>query len=156
MTYVLDTSSILVLKNYYPSRFPTLWKGIAGLVKAQSLVSVREVFKELESYVGHDFLLDWAKSNKEIFLIPTNVELEFLGQIFAVPHFQSIIGRRNILKGTPVADPFVIALAKVRGGCVVTEETMKPNASKIPNVCEHFAIEYTNVEGFMNREGWTF
>ena len=53
----------------------------------------------------------------------------------------------------PVADPFVIALAKVRDGCVVTEETMRPNAAKVPNVCEHFGIEYTNVEGFMNKEG---
>lgn len=156
MTYVFDTSSFLVLKNYYPSRFPTLWKGIEELVKAQSLISVREVLKELESYGERDFVLDWAKSNKEIFLIPTNAELGLVSQIFAVPHFQSLIGQRNILKGTPVADPFVIAVAKVRDGCVVTEETMKPNAAKIPNVCEHFGIEYTNIEGFMNKEGWTF
>ncbi len=156
MTYVFDTSSFLVLKNYYPSRFPTVWKGIEGLVKAQSLISVREVLKELESYVEQDIVLDWANSKEEIFLIPTSAELHFVSQIFAVPHFQAIIGQRNILKGTPVADPFAIALAKVRGACAVTEETMRPNAAKIPNVCEHFGSEYTNLEGFMNKEGWTF
>jgi len=55
-----------------------------------------------------------------------------------------------------VADPFVIALAKARDGCVVTEETMRPNAAKIPNVCEHFGIEYAKLEGVMNKEAWTF
>ena len=33
---------------------------------------------------------------------------------------------------------------------------MKKNAGKIPNVCEHFGVDWTNVEGFMAREGWTF
>ena len=33
---------------------------------------------------------------------------------------------------------------------------MKKNAAKIPNVCEHFGVHCTNVEGFMERESWTF
>jgi hypothetical protein len=46
-----------------------------------------------------------------------------------------------------------IASARVRGGCVVTEEANKPNAAKIPNVCEHFGIHWTNVEGFWKQNG---
>src|SRR5574341_1673508 len=111
MIYVFDTSSFKVLKNFYPSRFPSLWKGIKDLVIAQRLISVREVQKELESYLESDFLQGWANANKHIFLVPTNEELGFVAKIFAVPHFLSLIGQRNILKGTPVADPFVIAAA---------------------------------------------
>jgi hypothetical protein len=50
----------------------------------------------------------------------------------------------------------VIAKAKVVGGCVVTQEKKKPQAAKIPNVCEHFGIHCVNLEGFMEQENWTF
>ena len=156
MIYVFDTSSFKVLKNFYPSRFPSLWKGIAELVTTQRMISVREVKNELESYYESDFIQDWANTNKHIFLVPTNEELGFVGKIFSVAHFQTLIGQKNILKGTPVADPFVIAAAKVRNGCVVTEEIKKEHAAKIPNVCEHFEIECTNLEGLMQKEGWKF
>jgi len=55
-----------------------------------------------------------------------------------------------------VADPFLIACAKVRGGTVVTEEGNKPNAAKIPNICGHFRVPCTNVEGFLTASGWRF
>ena len=63
---------------------------------------------------------------------------------------------KSWLKGRPVADPFVVAAAKARGACAVTEESMRETAAKIPNVCDHFEIDWTNVEGFMKREGWAF
>jgi hypothetical protein len=55
-----------------------------------------------------------------------------------------------------VADPFVIAAAAIRGGTVVTQEHLKPNAAKIPNVCDHFGIPWTDVEGFMVHQSWNF
>jgi len=83
-------------------------------------------------------------------------ETLFVSKIFSVRHFQYLVGQKQTLKGTPVADPFLIASAKVRKGCVVTGEKKKPNAAKIPNVCEYFGIDCTNLEGFMEREGWSF
>jgi hypothetical protein len=38
------------------------------------------------------------------------------------------------LCGSPVADPFVIACAKVSNGAVVTQEVKKEGGLKIPNV----------------------
>ncbi len=46
--------------------------------------------------------------------------------------------------------------ANEAGGCVVTQEKMKDNAAKIPNVCEHFAIPYIDLESFMERENLIF
>ncbi|MFY9611452.1 MAG: DUF4411 family protein [Blastocatellia bacterium] len=66
------------------------------------------------------------------------------------------MSQKALLKGTPVADPFVIAAAAVRGGTVVTQEQPKPNAAKIPNVCDHFGVAWTDLEGFMNQQNWTF
>ena len=45
--------------------------------------------------------------------------------------------RKKIQKGGLNADPFVIAKAAVNDAMVVTLETEKPNAVRIPNICEH-------------------
>jgi hypothetical protein len=100
--------------------------------------------------------LDVDRISQAAVLPPTVEEGQFVVEIFGVPHFRSLVGELQRLKGRPVADPFVIASARVRGGSVVTEEANKPSAAKIPNVCEHFGIHWTNVEGFPNQVGWTF
>jgi hypothetical protein len=94
--------------------------------------------------------------NREVFLQPSLEEMQFISQIFAVAHFRALIRRRETLEGTPVADPFLIAKAKIDNRLLVTQEILKPNAAKIPNVCEYFGVQYTNLEGFMEREGWQF
>lgn len=77
-------------------------------------------------------------------------------QVLAIPHFQSLIGTKAILKGTPVADPFVVAAGKVNKAVVVTQEKLKRNAAKIPNACQHFHVPCINLETFMTKQGWTF
>ena len=68
-----------------------------------------------------------------------------------------MIRRKERLKERPVADPFVIARAKcLENGCVVTTEKHKPNSAQIPNVCEYFGVDWTDLEGFMEREQWRF
>jgi len=153
--FVFDTSSFRVLGNYYPVRFPTFWKRFAESMAAGQILSVKEVYHELERYADN-LIWPWAQTNKHLFEPPTDSEAAFLVEIFAVPHFRTLIGSKQILQGRPVADPFLIASARQRGGCVVTEEELKPNAAKIPNVCEHFKVGCTNVEGFLNHYGWEF
>ena len=156
MIFVFDTSAFLVLKNFYPATFPSLWTQLDELVSRGTIVSVSEVFNELQNCNDTDFIQDWAKRNKAIFAKPSNEELLFVQRILSTPHFQNLIGQKAILKGKPVADPFVIAAAKIRNGTVVTEEREKPNAAKIPNVCAHFHIPCLNLETFMKQQGWTF
>ena len=79
-----------------------------------------------------------------------------VAEIFKVTHYQAMIRKKERLKGKPVADPFVIAKAKVCNGWVVTREKWKENSAQIPNVCEHFGVPCMNLEGFMKKEGWTF
>jgi hypothetical protein len=156
MIYVLDTSAFRVLRHYYPKRFPSLWDGIEELIKAGEFVSVREVLREIEDFNEEGFLSQWIKDHKAIFRKPDDDETKFVANILAVRHFQSLIGKQNLLKGKPVADPFVVAAAQVHKGTVVTEERHKPNAAKIPNVCEHFEVPCVSVEGFMDAQGWSF
>lgn len=156
MIYVFDTSSIRSLQHFYPSVFKTIWDGLDGLVQQQNLISTREVWNELERQNVSADVLAWAKQNKQIFITPNAAELQFVAQIFQIQHFQSLIGEQQRLKGTPVADPFVIACAKIKGATVVTEEQLKPNAAKIPNVCAHFNVPCIDLERFMQQQGWTF
>lgn len=156
MKYVFDTSAFVVLKNYYPTTFSTLWSHIDTLAGNGTIVSVREVFNELHNYNDVDFIQDWAKQHKAIFAKPSNDELLVVQQILAIPHFQTLIGNKAILKGTPVADPFIVAAGKVKDATVVTHEKFKPNAAKIPNVCQHFGVVCVNLESFMTQQGWTF
>lgn len=156
MIYVFDTSSIRSLQHFYPSVFKTIWDGLDDLAQQHSLVSTREVWNELERQNVSAEVRAWAKQNKQIFTTPDSAELQFVAQIFQIKQFQNLIGEQQRLKGTPVADPFVIACAKIKGGTVVTEEQLKPNAAKIPNVCMHFELPSTNLEGFMQQQGWSF
>jgi len=156
MIYVFDTSSFIVLGHYFPNQFPTFWKYFSEAVDAGKIVSTREVAKELEHDVTREHLQQWIKANRAIFQTPTPEETLFVSKIFSVRHFQQLINERQRLKGTPVADPFVIAAAKIRHGCVVTEETFKENAARIPNICMHFQIPCVNLENFMLQQNWTF
>lgn len=156
MIYVLDTNSFIVCSHYFPARFPTFWNQFDALVEDGRIISVREVKNELEHEASREHLRNWIDANRSIFLPPNAQETQFVAQIFAVPHFQQLIGKKQRLAGRPVADPFVIASAHVRGACVVTEESFKPNAAKIPNVCGRFGIDCISIEKMMERENWVF
>lgn len=126
------------------------------------IILVRESYNEIikinidnEIKEPKDRLTQWASENKGLFSIPSIEELQFVNEIFAIAHFQQLI-EKKILSGRPVADPFVIAKAKFEDAIVVTEEVYKENASKIPNVCEHFDVECINLEDFMQKENWQF
>jgi hypothetical protein len=155
MIYVFDSNVLINLfKHFYRSRFPSLWQRFDEHVIAGRIISVREVFNEIKEQ--EDLLAEWAKRNRDIFIQPSPAELAFIAEIFKVKHFQMLVRTAERLEGKPVADPFVIAKAKIIQGCVVTDEKLKPNAAKIPNVCEHFGVAYLNLEGFMEKEDWTF
>ena len=159
--YVFDTSSFSQLfGSYYRSVFSTLWALFDEMVLTGRLVTVREVKNEIERYPGTklETLTEWCASHRELFTTPTLQEQRYVADIFRHSHFRQLVTQKARLKGMPVADPFVVAKARLIGvgGCVVTEEVHKPNAAKIPNVCEHFGVDCTNLEGFMERERWQF
>ncbi|MEE9464199.1 MAG: PIN domain-containing protein [Candidatus Neomarinimicrobiota bacterium] len=155
MRYVFDSSPLINLfRHYYPARFPTLWQNFQKLIDDDRFVSVREVRRELEG--SEDALSGWVKSEGGLFTTPSPEELAFVAQIFQVKHFQGMIRKKERLSGRPVADPFVIAKAKVSDSCVVTSEIWRENGAKIPNVCEYFQIPCKNFEEFMEQENWKF
>jgi hypothetical protein len=156
MIYVFDTSSLSSLKHFYPAVFTTIWVELDRMVDSGTLISTKEVWNEMQRGNAAQHTNAWLKSRKHIFTTPSAEEMRFVSEILAIRHFQTLIGERQRLIGIPVADPFVIACARVHRGTVVTEEQGKENAAKIPNVCAHFEIPCTNLEGFMQALGWSF
>ena len=157
--YSLDTNTISqIYRFYYKDRFPSFWLKFNALVSSGRASSVSEVEAEL---VGRSGLAPAVQELKQLsrgfFSLPSAEEQEFVAQVFRVPHFRNLISAKALTKGTPVADPFIIAKAGATPGmCVVTEESRRPNAANIPNACDYFGIECINLEQLMEREDWRF
>ncbi len=79
-----------------------------------------------------------------------------MARIYKVPHFQANIEKKKLVRGGNVADPFVVAKAAVMEMPVVTVEKYRPNAAKVPNICQHFGVPCLSFEEFMQHEGWRF
>jgi hypothetical protein len=154
VVYVFDTSAFIVLENYYPDSFPSVWENLGALAAADRLLSVSEVWKELNRENTREFLVDWIKEREAMFTTPDGDETTFVAGIFKVPAFQALVKQKARLKGAPVADPWVIARAAKVSATVVTQESSKPEVIRIPKVCSHFKVPCTNLEGLMAAESW--
>ena len=61
MAYVFDANSFIVIGHYYPQQFPTFWDKFNQAVNLEKIISVREVFRELDQDASIDHLSDWIK-----------------------------------------------------------------------------------------------
>lgn len=153
--YVIDTSVISALhRNYFRSRFPSLWKRFDDMIEEGRFTSVRETLRELDDRGGESF--EWATNHPNLFVVPDPKEGVFVARIYAKEHFQANIEKQKILRGGRNADPFLIARAASIGATVLTMEQFKPNGAKIPNICDHFKVPCLDLRGFMEKEEWIF
>jgi hypothetical protein len=130
--YCIDTSSLIAAwQERYPiENFPAFWRKLEDSIAAKRLVSPIEVLNE--THKRSDDLHAWLKVRGEMFR-----ELEDAIQIEAanlLAKFPRLVGQKKLRTS---ADPFVIALARVEGLKIVTDE--KPTGSldrpNIPDVC---------------------
>ena len=155
MSYCWDTSAWVHswVRTSPPDIFVSLWDRLDGAISGGQIRSPEEVYIELERQEG-DTLLDWVKDRKETLISALTEDLQTsvteIGVAF--PPFIAGDGDRNF------ADPWVIALARVHGLTVVTQERRpgSPDSPTIPRVCDHFGVAYVNTFEFMRAEGWSF
>jgi len=81
------------------------------MVKAEKIISVREVRNELTGKFNDDKINSIAKQKDKFFANPTPEEISFITQIYSVKHFRPNLDKKKILSGGFFADPFVIAQA---------------------------------------------
>jgi hypothetical protein len=151
--YSFDTSSLINGRRDLlpPGTFPTLWANIEEMIVDGSIRSVDLVRDELSK--REDEVYVWAKTQIGLF-VPLTTDVQASVREVLSAH-ERILG---IGSGRSGADPFVIALARVHSGVVVTEETLSRNLSKpkIPDVCDAMGVRRLNLLEFVQEQGWVF
>ena len=157
LLYSVDSSSFMDWQaRYYPvDVFAGVLNRIDTLIAAKRFFAPALVKKEL-SVVGTGDLNAWAKARPAIFVTTGDLLAEAQAIQNAFP------GLRDPKAEFEEADAYVIALAKIRSGIVITQET--PAAEKrnpkrshfIPDVCREMGIPCFNLLGMMRRENWVF
>ena len=129
--YVFDSNVFMNLQQRQPiDVYPSVWGKISELMANGTITSSQEVYEEI--LVGEDYLSEWIKQRKECFL-PTDEETQIIVRDILSKHRGLVEGGKK--KNN--ADPFVIAVAKIKGCTIVSEEirTNNPESPKIPDVC---------------------
>lgn len=146
--YVFDTNVFYALGQFYPSRFPTIWRKLDELVDSGKLWSVKEVRRELEANCPFAHIENWVRDHRKIFNKPNAEEMRVVMQIFQKKQYHGLVKKNNMLKGLPVADPFIIAAGKVHMRKVVTLESLKDGGARIPTICKDLGIDCIDLEQF--------
>jgi autotransporter-associated beta strand protein len=148
LPYSVDSSSLMEWQaRFYPiDVFPSLVARIEALITDGRFFAAQLVHEEVQA-VGTAELIEWAKQNEDIF-VPTS---DVLAEALSVQN--QFAGLRDPKAEYEEADAYVIALARLRGGIVVTQET--PAAEKrnpkrthfIPDVCRELGIPSISPSG---------
>jgi predicted nucleic acid-binding protein len=151
--YSFDTSAILNGRRdlFRPTVFHTLWAQIEDAIAAGQIRSVDEVQRELGR--RDDDAKQWADAQSDLF-VPLELPIQQSAAHILNMHERLVGqgGRRS------AADPFVIALAIVYNGTVVTEETARGNLTspRIPDVCGDLGVPCVTLMEYIEAQGWTF
>lgn len=156
--YSLDTSALMDWQaRFYPTDvFTGLKTQIEGLVATGKLRAPQIVKEELEA-VGTPSLKTWAKGQTGLF-VPLDPQLQYETRDIQARYPELT----DVKSGHESADPWVIALAKLRGWTVISQETSAaekhkpPKSYYIPDVCRDLGVPCINLLGLMRKEGWTF
>jgi predicted nucleic acid-binding protein len=149
--YVIDTSIwIRIWQNHPPDIFVNLWAQLDGAIAAGNICCPEEVAHELER--GTDELAQFLRQRAGLFA-PLDDALQA-----AVTEVQTACddladdeGERNR------ADPFVVALGRMRNGTVVTGEHPRRDPKgrrKIPDACAELHVPCQNWFDFLREVGW--
>jgi Domain of unknown function (DUF4411) len=151
MGYSLDTSGFLdAWLRYYPiDVFPSIWERLDGATKGGILFASDEVLRELEK--KDDEAHKWMKARAQM-IVPLDGEIE-AEVIDLMSRFPRLVDTK---KGRSGGDPFVIAVARVRGLSVITGEsaTGKLDAPRIPDVCKDLGIPCIRMLDFFREQRW--
>jgi hypothetical protein len=150
--YCIDTSSLIAAwQERYPiDHFPSFWRKIEEeLIIKRRLVSPIEVLHETKK--RSDDLHAWLRARPDMF-----EELEDVVQIEAarvLAQFPRLVGEKKLRTS---ADPFVIALARVKGLRIVTDEkpTGNLNRPNIPDVCMAMGMTAIGLLDVIKAEKW--
>jgi hypothetical protein len=125
-------SSIDWLERYYPpAAFPAIVTKVDELIDDGRLFLTEEVWFEVQA--KDEAAKDWCTPRKDKLIVPTDEAVAIEVRSILETHKRLVMNLKNRNR----ADPFVIAVAKLKRAIVVTGENGgNENRPKIPYVCE--------------------
>ena len=156
--YSFDTSALMDWQaRYYPlDVFRALETSIETLIAAGDCCAVQLVDDEVSS-VGTPDLRAWVKNHRGLF-VPMTSDIQAAGAEIE-RNYPDLMDPKGIHES---ADAYIIALARLRDGVVVSQETSaaeKRNPKQrhfIPDVCRDLGVHCITLLGLMRREKWVF
>jgi hypothetical protein len=159
-TYSIDTSALMAwwMRRYPPEIFPAIREAMEKLIADGKLLANEYVLTELGG--KDDPLFDWAKRQSGLF-VKTDAAVQQKAQ-YLIRTYPLLIDTES---PRPMqADPFIVALAQVKGLTVVTEETFahtkltgkRRKRTYIPDVCANENIPCLSFLEMMRAEKWCF
>lgn len=153
--YVIDANALIDLWRRWYARdvFVGVWRNIEGLLGTE-IVAPLQVLSELQSQ--RDELYGWAKRQK-FFVDLDDEQRKAVNEILEDFPGNSFV---NVKRTKPEADPFVVALAKVRGARwkVISSENSGGTSprKRIPDVCARYGIKCLRLLDFFREKQWRF
>ena len=149
--YCIDTSSLIAAwQERYPiENFPRFWDKVDALITEGRLIAPIEVLNEMKK--RSDELHTWLKARASMFReLDDAIQIE-AGQVLG--QFPRLVGERKLRTS---ADPFVIALARVEGLALVTDEKPTGSATRpnIPDVCTALGMATMGLLDLIRAEKW--
>jgi hypothetical protein len=155
--YTIDACSLNDLmreerRKFARRHFKTLWERIEQMFKGGELISHVEVYEEIIDG-GYQEQVAWVKENKHIF---RNYDLPAEGDFIARLGKDDELFVHGRKQKANHADPWLVAQAKINNLTLVTEETGKGGAEKLPNVCSKYGIKCIDIFGLIQKKNWSF
>lgn len=162
--FLLDANVFIEPKNrWYPfDVVPGYWDFLRRELGGEHVRSVVHVYEELQGHT--DDLSDWAKGiGRKAFEDCADDPEVFASYLEVSSYVRSLEGSRPGQKQRSaideflregVADPWLVARARVYGETVVTQEFSRPlKLSKVSlaDVCGHFEVRHIEVVSFLRR-----
>lgn len=160
MIFFLDSSVFIEgRKNYYaPDICSAFWRWLSAECSSNpNIRSIQDVLDELKA--GNDDLPMWVQTRlPKDFFMPTTRDVDIVNER---RRMQDALECRTDLKSAKLrnflakADLWLIAAAKIKDGCVVTNERAKPGQGsiKIPSVAEYFGVKSCTIFDVMRTFG---
>jgi hypothetical protein len=149
--FILDSSIwIHIWKNQPPEIWVRFWEQLDLSIADGDIESPQEVLEELKA--GTDGLPGHLAAREGLFApLDDELQLAVSDVVEACPDLFDSEAERNR------ADPFVVALAKVRGAIVVTNERPRKAPTgrrRIPDACTELHIPCTGWPEFLRAIRW--
>lgn len=155
--YAVDTNVFMdwQFRHYPTDIFPNLLSRIDTLVTEQRFQAPELVDEELRK-VGTPELTAWSDAHPSVWVPNGDV---LAAALVIQGRFPGLLDPKAEFDE---ANAYVIALAQVRDGIVVTQETSASEKRRparpmyIPDVCRELGVHCITLQGLMRREGWRF